>query len=76
MKAKLGNKEDREYYQQYCKDGVDFAKLVSCSDDLISHFLYLCGLKCTKGVLFFFLCDSEPSGAPEGQLVSSHADAQ
>lgn len=28
MKAKLGNKEDREYYQQYCKDGVDFAKLV------------------------------------------------
>ncbi|XP_030272740.1 choline transporter-like protein 2 isoform X2 [Sparus aurata] len=27
VKAKLGNKEDREYYKQYCKDGVDFAKL-------------------------------------------------
>ncbi|XP_060907618.1 choline transporter-like protein 2 isoform X2 [Labrus mixtus] len=27
VKAKLGGKEDREYYQQYCKDGVDFAKL-------------------------------------------------
>uniref|UniRef100_A0A671XQA7 Choline transporter-like protein n=1 Tax=Sparus aurata TaxID=8175 RepID=A0A671XQA7_SPAAU len=29
VKAKLGNKEDREYYKQYCKDGVDFAKLVA-----------------------------------------------
>lgn len=29
MKAKLGSKEDHEYYKQYCKDGVDFAKLVS-----------------------------------------------
>uniref|UniRef100_A0A8C2WL24 Choline transporter-like protein n=1 Tax=Cyclopterus lumpus TaxID=8103 RepID=A0A8C2WL24_CYCLU len=28
VKAKLGSKEDREYFQQYCKDGVDFAKLV------------------------------------------------
>ncbi|KAM8879149.1 choline transporter-like protein 2 isoform 2-T2 [Spinachia spinachia] len=27
VKAKLGNKEDREYFQQYCKDGVNFAKL-------------------------------------------------
>lgn len=54
MKAKLGSKEDREYYKQYCKDGVDFAKLVSCLDDFISHFLYLRGLKCAKGVLFFF----------------------
>ncbi|KAM8842904.1 choline transporter-like protein 2 isoform 2-T2 [Synchiropus picturatus] len=27
VKAKLGTKEDREYYQQYCKAGVDFAKL-------------------------------------------------
>ncbi|XP_041641200.1 choline transporter-like protein 2 isoform X2 [Cheilinus undulatus] len=27
VKAKLGGKEDREYYQQFCKDGVDFAKL-------------------------------------------------
>uniref|UniRef100_A0A8C2WJV8 Choline transporter-like protein 2 n=1 Tax=Cyclopterus lumpus TaxID=8103 RepID=A0A8C2WJV8_CYCLU len=27
VKAKLGSKEDREYFQQYCKDGVDFAKL-------------------------------------------------
>lgn len=29
VKAKLGNKDDHEYYKQYCKDGVDFAKLVS-----------------------------------------------
>uniref|UniRef100_G3Q5Y8 Choline transporter-like protein 2 n=1 Tax=Gasterosteus aculeatus aculeatus TaxID=481459 RepID=G3Q5Y8_GASAC len=27
VKAKLGSKEDREYFQQYCKDGVNFAKL-------------------------------------------------
>lgn len=77
VKAKLGSKEDREYYKQYCKDGVDFAKLVSC---LISHFLYLRGRKYAKGVLFFVFCfylhDSEPSGAPEGRLVSGHADAQ
>ncbi|KAM7010269.1 choline transporter-like protein 2 [Tautogolabrus adspersus] len=26
VKAKLGGKEDREYFQQYCKEGVDFAK--------------------------------------------------
>lgn len=52
VKAKLGSKEDREYYKQYCKDGVDFAKLVSC---LISHFLYLRGRKYAKGVLFFVL---------------------
>ncbi|XP_059185892.1 choline transporter-like protein 2 isoform X2 [Centropristis striata] len=26
VKAKLGSAEDREYYQKYCKDGVDFAK--------------------------------------------------
>ncbi|XP_070782898.1 choline transporter-like protein 2 isoform X1 [Enoplosus armatus] len=24
VKAKLGSKEDREYYKQYCKEGVDF----------------------------------------------------
>ncbi|XP_022611302.1 choline transporter-like protein 2 isoform X2 [Seriola dumerili] len=24
---KLGSKEDREYYKQYCKEGVDFAKM-------------------------------------------------
>lgn len=29
VKAKLGNKDDHDYYKQYCKDGVDFAKLVS-----------------------------------------------
>uniref|UniRef100_A0A674NXT4 Choline transporter-like protein 2 n=1 Tax=Takifugu rubripes TaxID=31033 RepID=A0A674NXT4_TAKRU len=28
VKAKVGNKDDREYYRQYCKEGVDFAKLV------------------------------------------------
>ncbi|XP_051801512.1 choline transporter-like protein 2 isoform X2 [Acanthochromis polyacanthus] len=27
MKAKLGNNEDREYYQKFCKEGVDFAAL-------------------------------------------------
>uniref|UniRef100_A0AAQ5X9X2 Choline transporter-like protein n=1 Tax=Amphiprion ocellaris TaxID=80972 RepID=A0AAQ5X9X2_AMPOC len=27
VKAKLGNKEDREYYQKFCKEGVDFAAL-------------------------------------------------
>ncbi|XP_056265669.1 choline transporter-like protein 2 isoform X4 [Pseudoliparis swirei] len=27
VKAKLGSKEDREYFQQFCKDGVDIAKL-------------------------------------------------
>ncbi|KAA8594561.1 hypothetical protein FQN60_011696 [Etheostoma spectabile] len=27
MKAKLGNKEDRDYYQQYCKDGVNLTLL-------------------------------------------------
>ncbi|KAG7486524.1 hypothetical protein JOB18_032881 [Solea senegalensis] len=26
VKAKLGSKEDRDYYQQFCKDGVDFAE--------------------------------------------------
>uniref|UniRef100_A0A3P8TKV5 Choline transporter-like protein 2 n=1 Tax=Amphiprion percula TaxID=161767 RepID=A0A3P8TKV5_AMPPE len=25
VKAKLGNKEDREYYQKFCKEGVDFS---------------------------------------------------
>lgn len=29
VKAKVGNKDDHEYYRQYCKEGVDFAKLVS-----------------------------------------------
>ena len=28
VKAKVGNKDDHEYYRQYCKEGVDFAKLV------------------------------------------------
>uniref|UniRef100_A0A4W6F7D3 Choline transporter-like protein n=1 Tax=Lates calcarifer TaxID=8187 RepID=A0A4W6F7D3_LATCA len=28
VKAKLGSKDDREYYQQYCKPGVDFTKQV------------------------------------------------
>ncbi|XP_075893832.1 choline transporter-like protein 2 isoform X2 [Nelusetta ayraudi] len=27
VKAKLGNKDDHDYYKQYCKVGVDFAKL-------------------------------------------------
>uniref|UniRef100_UPI0037E94B07 choline transporter-like protein 2 isoform X2 n=1 Tax=Semicossyphus pulcher TaxID=241346 RepID=UPI0037E94B07 len=27
VKAKVSGKEDREYFQRYCKDGVDFAKL-------------------------------------------------
>uniref|UniRef100_A0A7N9ALP3 Choline transporter-like protein n=1 Tax=Mastacembelus armatus TaxID=205130 RepID=A0A7N9ALP3_9TELE len=26
MKAKLGSNEDRQYYQQYCKEAVDFTK--------------------------------------------------
>lgn len=29
VKAKVGSKEDHEYYRQYCKEGVDFAKLVN-----------------------------------------------
>lgn len=28
VKAKVGSKEDHDYYRQYCKEGVDFAKLV------------------------------------------------
>uniref|UniRef100_A0A665W117 Choline transporter-like protein n=1 Tax=Echeneis naucrates TaxID=173247 RepID=A0A665W117_ECHNA len=28
VKAKLGSKEDREYYKQFCKDGVDLASAV------------------------------------------------
>lgn len=28
VKAKLGKPEDRDYYSSYCKDGVDFTKLV------------------------------------------------
>ncbi|XP_008315866.1 choline transporter-like protein 2 isoform X2 [Cynoglossus semilaevis] len=27
VKAKVGSMEDREYYKQYCKEGVDFAKM-------------------------------------------------
>ncbi|XP_029291484.1 choline transporter-like protein 2 isoform X2 [Cottoperca gobio] len=27
VKAKVGSKEDHEYFKQYCKDGVDFSKL-------------------------------------------------
>lgn len=29
VKAKVGSKEDQDYYKQYCKEGVNFAKLVS-----------------------------------------------
>uniref|UniRef100_A0A3Q3RWR3 Choline transporter-like protein 2 n=1 Tax=Mastacembelus armatus TaxID=205130 RepID=A0A3Q3RWR3_9TELE len=29
MKAKLGSNEDRQYYQQYCKEAVDFTKVSS-----------------------------------------------
>uniref|UniRef100_A0A8C6L605 Choline transporter-like protein n=1 Tax=Nothobranchius furzeri TaxID=105023 RepID=A0A8C6L605_NOTFU len=28
IKAKLGSKEDREYYSGYCKDGVNFTRLI------------------------------------------------
>lgn len=28
VKAKVGNKDDHEYYRQYCKEGVKFAELV------------------------------------------------
>uniref|UniRef100_A0A665W0G9 Choline transporter-like protein n=1 Tax=Echeneis naucrates TaxID=173247 RepID=A0A665W0G9_ECHNA len=28
VKAKLGSKEDREYYKQFCKDGVDLASIL------------------------------------------------
>uniref|UniRef100_A0A7N8WVK6 Choline transporter-like protein n=1 Tax=Mastacembelus armatus TaxID=205130 RepID=A0A7N8WVK6_9TELE len=31
MKAKLGSNEDRQYYQQYCKEAVDFTKVVIVS---------------------------------------------
>uniref|UniRef100_A0A8C2WSW6 Choline transporter-like protein n=1 Tax=Cyclopterus lumpus TaxID=8103 RepID=A0A8C2WSW6_CYCLU len=41
VKAKLGSKEDREYFQQYCKDGVDFAKLVRIDIFLLFTF-YTC----------------------------------
>ncbi|XP_040891790.1 choline transporter-like protein 2 isoform X2 [Toxotes jaculatrix] len=27
VKVKVGNKEDREYYEQYCKEGVDISKM-------------------------------------------------
>lgn len=29
VKAKLGKKEDHEYYTQYCKEGTNFTKLVN-----------------------------------------------
>lgn len=41
MKAKLGSNEDREYYQQYCKDGVNLTKLVSIQIILIIYILYM-----------------------------------
>lgn len=28
VRAKTGSKDDHEYYKTYCKEGVDFAKLV------------------------------------------------
>lgn len=43
VKAKLGSKEDREYYKQYCKDGVDFAKLVGVQMVLFLTFYTLVG---------------------------------
>lgn len=84
MKAKLGNKEDREYYQRYCKDGVDFAKLVSIQiiwslffvhvkSNAVKHAL---GYDKKKGTLKAVFHGSESSRAPEGWLVSCHADAQ
>lgn len=75
VKAKLGNKEDREYYKQYCKDGVDFAKLVSI--EIIWLFTFYACLKWWN-ILYshVFLHDSESSWDPEGWLVSGHADAQ
>lgn len=45
VKAKLGNKEDREYYKQYCKEGVDFAKLVSHL--ICLHFMHIPEMKYT-----------------------------
>lgn len=35
VKAKLGNKEDHEYYKRYCKEGVDFAKSVNSNKETI-----------------------------------------
>lgn len=33
VKAKLSlNKEDQEYYKQFCKEGVDFSKMVSTDE--------------------------------------------
>lgn len=29
VNAKIGKKEDQDYYRRYCKEGVDFAKSVN-----------------------------------------------
>ncbi len=82
MKAKLGSKEDREYYQQYCKQGVDFAKLVLFRLFDYSQVIHALSntVKCkstlTQSALKAVLYDSESSRAAEGWLVSGHADAQ
>lgn len=45
VKAKVGNKEDREYYKQFCKEGVDFATMVNNSIFHFIHILYMLNYK-------------------------------
>ena len=85
VKAKLASKEDRDYYKQYCKEGVDFEKLVTNYIIQIIHILRCVNDtgKCTicntflskttfKAVLHFPGYCSDP----EGWLVSFYVDAQ
>uniref|UniRef100_H3BZU4 Choline transporter-like protein n=1 Tax=Tetraodon nigroviridis TaxID=99883 RepID=H3BZU4_TETNG len=37
VKAKVGNKDDGEYYRQYCKEGVDFAKLMQSPPEILKE---------------------------------------
>ena len=86
LKAKT-NKEDLEYYSQFCKEGVDIRKLVS--DQMIWSFTsYTCldvycdntvqYVECifSKNPLKAVSCDSECSWDPEGRLVSCDDHAQ
>uniref|UniRef100_A0A3P9BU91 Choline transporter-like protein n=1 Tax=Maylandia zebra TaxID=106582 RepID=A0A3P9BU91_9CICH len=42
IKAKVGNKDDQEYYKKYCKEGVDFTGLVSIEKLDYSYFTRRC----------------------------------
>lgn len=67
VKAKLGSKEDREYYKQYCKVGVDFAKLVSVQMVLFLIFYTLVGCSTLKECCFFcYVIQSPPELLKDG----------